>query len=212
MYRDLEDYLHRCTLCLQHKRAKTIRQPMGERPLPTNVWERVHLDLWQPGGTSNQGNVYVAAFVDTVSKYVVAEAIPDKTAETVAEVFAKRIACQYGMPDELYTDGAAEFRSRLLAELSTAFGVTRKVTTPYRPQANGQIERVFSTIRPMIAAVVDKHSRRWDEYLPYVIYAYNTSYHRTIRNIPFYLFYGRDPVPTQFELARVMRLEAIPSL
>jgi len=177
---------------------------LGERPSPERVWERVHLDLWQPGGKSNRGNNYVAAFIDTVSKYVVAEAIRNKTAETIANVFIKRVACIYGMPEELYSDGAAEFRGRLMKQLSEAFGITRKVTTPYRPQANGQIERVFSTIRPMLAAAVGQYPKRWDEYLPYVIYAYNTSYHRSIKNIPFFLFFGRDPYDDIFDLKRVI--------
>jgi transposase InsO family protein len=204
MYKDVRSYLKNCTRCLEHKRAISIRQPLGERPQPQRVWERVHLDLWQPGGTSERGNVYVATFIDTVSKFIVAECIPDKTAETIVQVFTRRIACLYGVPDELYSDGAAEFRSKLMAEMTRAFGVVRKITTPYRPQANGQIERVFATLSPMLAAAVHKYPRRWDEFIPYVIFAYNTSYHRVIRDIPFYLFYGRDHYPEQFDLQRML--------
>jgi transposase InsO family protein len=209
LYRDVERYLKCCSLCMQHKRSNKIKRPLGERPAPQKVWERVHLDLWQPGGTSEKGNVYVAAFIDTVSKYVIVECIPDKTAETIARVFAHRVVCTYGIPDELYSDGAAEFRSRLMSELTTAFGVTRKITTPYRPQANGQIERVFSTLAPMLATAVHKYPRRWDEFLPYVIFAYNTAYHRSIRDMPFRLFYGREPYPEQLELNRIVNSELL---
>jgi hypothetical protein len=155
------------------------------------------------------GNIYVAAFIDTVSKFVVVECIPDKTAETIVRAFAHRVACTYGVPDELYSDGAAEFRSKLMAEMTRAFGVTRKITTPYRPQANGQIERVFSTLAPMLAATVHKYPRKWDEFLPYVIFAYNTSYHRSIRNVPFYLFFGRDPYPERFDLRKIINAELV---
>jgi len=177
---------------------------MGVRPPPERVWERVHLDLWQPGGKSAKGNAYVAAFIDTVSKFVVAEPIRNKAAETIADVFVTRVACVYGMPEVLYSDGAAEFRGKLMSQLSQAFGVTRKVTTPYRPQANGQIERIFSTIRPMLAAAVEKFPQKWDIFLPYVIFAYNTSYHRSIRNVPFYLFFGRDSFDDVFDVKRLV--------
>lgn len=33
----------------------------------------------------------------------------------------------------------------------------------------------------------------WDNMLPAVTVAYNTTYHRTIREAPFYLMYLRDP-------------------
>lgn len=211
LYRDVEKYLKNCLTCSKFKRARKIRQPLGERPPPERVWERVHLDLWQPGGTSVGGNKYVAAFIDTVSKYVVAECIPDKTAETIARVFTTKVVCMYGMPDELYTDGGGELIGTLVSQLSKAFGVSRKVTTPYHPQANGQIERVFSTIRPMIAAAAAKHPQRWDEVIPYVVYAYNTSFHRSIRNIPFYLFFGRDTLFDHLNLNRVIRSELIDS-
>jgi hypothetical protein len=151
------------------------------------------MDIWQPGGKSLSGNVYVIAFVDTVSKYLVAIPVRNKAAEAVAKVFVERLVMVYGPPEELYSDGAAEFRSCVVAELNQAFGTTRRITTPYRPQANGQIERVFATLRPMLAAVSAATPQGWDDFLPYVVYAYNTAYHRSIRNVPFYLMFGRDP-------------------
>jgi hypothetical protein len=166
---------------------------MGERPAPDRVWERIHMDIWSPGGTSTKQNKYVIAFIDTVSKYLVAVPVRNKRAETVARAFAEKIVVTYGPPEVLYSDGAAEFRSKIMGELYKTFGTTRRITTPYRPQANGQIERVFATLRPMLASITTDDPRKWDQMLPYVVYAYNTSYHRSIRNTPFYLMFGRDP-------------------
>ena len=195
MYRDIEQYLQKCQQCLQHKRSKSIVQPMGTRPEATRVWERLHMDIWSPGADSESvsGNKYVLAFVDYVTKYLVVECIPNRNADTVSSAIVRKIICAHGPPHEIVSDGAAEFRSELLSELHRSFGITRRITTPYRPQANGLIERVFATIRPMLASVANKTRRKWDEFLPYVVYAYNTSYHRSINSTPFYLFYGRDP-------------------
>lgn len=35
---------------------------------------------------------------------------------------------------------------------------------------------------------------RWDEYLPFVTYIYNTSSHTTTNETPHYLLYGQDPI------------------
>ena len=189
--------------------------------MPLVVWERLHMDIWSPAGASSKGNVYVLAFVDTVSKYVVAVPIRNKTAKTVAKVFVEKVVAVYGPPQELYCDGAAEFSSSIVSELVEMFGVSRHITTPYHPQANGQIERVFATIRPMLATLVEAAPKRWDETLPFAIYAYNTSYHRSIRNTPFFLMYGRDPslgsyglegvigAPTHLENAKRLEILAV---
>ena len=126
---------------------------------------------------------------------ILAIAVPIKSRETktVVKVFVQEVVLRYGPPEELYCDGAAEFRSELITELVRMFGVSRHITTPYHPQANGQIERVFATVRPMLASMVGEKPRNWDEILPFVVFAYNTSYHRSVRNTPFYLMYGRDP-------------------
>jgi hypothetical protein len=195
IYRDVENYIRRCVSCQKYKRSRVIIQPLGTKPEAERVWERVHMDIWSPGSDSlsHSGNKYVLAIVDYVTKFLVAEPISDRNADTIANVLVKRIICPYGPPDEIISDGAAEFRSQLVSVLHQAFGITRKITTPYRPQANGIIERVFATIRPMLGTMVEKCPRRWDEFLPYVIHAYNTSFHRSVKNTPFYLFYGRDP-------------------
>jgi hypothetical protein len=204
LYKDVVSFLEKCPECQQFKRAKKIIQPMGERPIPRRVWERIHMDIWSPGGSSSKQNKYVIAFVDTVSKYLVAVPVRSKTAETVARVFAEKVVITYGPPEVLYSDGAAEFRSRVVGELYRIFGITRRITTPYRPQANGQIERVFATLRPMLAAITTEDPRKWDQLLPYVVYAYNTSYHRSIRNTPFYLMFGRDPSLGSYGLEGVL--------
>ena len=45
----------------------------------------------------------------------------------------------------------------------------------------------------MLASMVHRFPDRWREYMRYILYAYNTSFHETIRNTPFFLMYGRDP-------------------
>lgn len=72
--------------------------------------------------------------------------------------------------------------------------------SPYRPQANGQIERIFRTIRPLLVAVAHQDRHNWPLYLPYVTHAYNTAYHSTILNTPFFLMHGRDPNPLSLQL------------
>ena len=48
---------------------------------------------------------------------------------------------------------------------------------------------------------VDKHQRNWDVLVPYVLFAYRTLYNPTVKNVPFYLLFGYEPIlPHEFPL------------
>jgi transposase InsO family protein len=193
---DVSLYLAACGLCKAHKfPPRRNRQYLGERPPPTDAWQRLHVDVWTPNGESARGHACVIAFVDAFSKYLVLKPSIDHQAHTVVGVFIDDVAANYGLPTELYSDNGKEFTSNLHAAVMDAFGVTHHLVTVYRPQANGQIERMFSVIRPMIATLCDSMPRNWDRCLPIIAHAYNTAFQETIQNTPFYLMFGRDPTP-----------------
>lgn len=188
------EYIRNCPLCTMHKAVnRHPRQPLGARPIPDRVWQRVHVDIWEPGGKSNSGQKCVIAFVDVLSKYVIAVPAVNKKAHTVINKFFDHVQTVFGFPEELVSDGGPEFTSLLHEEIFRVSGVTRTIVTPYHPQANGQIERFFRTLRPMLSILAHKRPRVWDKVLPHAIFAYNTSFNAVIQNTPFYLMFGRDP-------------------
>src|SRR5206468_2489287 len=62
----------------------------------------------------------------------------------------------------------------------------------YHPQTNGLTERFNKTLLEMLSMYVSKQQGDWDEYLPYVVHAYNTSVHVSTGETPFYLTRGHD--------------------
>jgi len=50
------------------------------------------------------GNRYVAVFMDYLTKWPEAYAIPDQKAETIAKLFVKNFVCWHGIPEELLSD------------------------------------------------------------------------------------------------------------
>jgi hypothetical protein len=209
MAKDTLNYVKNCGSCLAHKYpARKTKQPLGQRPIPDSVWSRLHLDIWSPGGLSARNHVCVVAFIDAFSKFLVAGALLDHHATTIVDFFIQKVVCVHGMPLELISDGAPELRGKLQQELSKMYGITRKITTPYRPQANGQIERIFATIRPMLATLSSRSPKNWDLHLPLVVHAYNASYHHSIKNTPFYIMYGRDAIPHVYANADLHELSS----
>jgi IS30 family transposase len=67
------------------------------------------VDLLECGITTERGNKYVAAFVETVSGFCFLFALTTKTAEAVAECFS-RVILEVGAVEELGSDNGGEFR------------------------------------------------------------------------------------------------------
>jgi len=202
-------YVKECPECLTHKSPpRNLREPMGTRPPPTRVFERVHMDVWAAGGESERGNTCVIAFIDALSKFVIAIPLPFHNTRILVDAFMNRVLIPFGMPEELISDGAPEFRAFLKDEIFRTTGVTRKIVTAYRPQANGQVERFFRTLRPMLAILSGKRPRKWDIVLPYAVHAYNSAYNAMIDSTPFYLMFGRKPIGRFFRAEQSDRLDS----
>jgi hypothetical protein len=154
------------------------------------------MDIWTPGGrnaVTELGNKMVIAFQDAYSKYVIAYAIPDKTAETVAYIISEKLLNFLGPPARIVSDNAREFTAPLQKAVFESASITQKLIVLLNPKSNGQIERFFRPLRSMLASAAAAHPTEWDRFLDHVVFAYNTSVHTGIENTPFFLMFARDP-------------------
>ncbi|GJW74311.1 retrotransposon protein, putative, ty3-gypsy subclass [Tanacetum coccineum] len=74
---------------------------------------------------------------------------------------------------------------------SYPFGRTYWYYTAFHPQTDGQSERTIQTLEDMLRACALEWTGSWDEYLCLVEFAYNNSWHASIKAAPFELLYGR---------------------
>ena len=61
----------------------------------------------------------------------------------------------------------------------------------FHPQIDGQSKRTIQTLEDMLQACTIKFKGSWDKYLPLMDFAYNNSYHTSIKMAPFEALYGR---------------------
>jgi hypothetical protein len=123
----------------------------------------------------------------------VVTSIHNKDAQTVAKAIFEQWFCKFGIPAQIHTDGGEEFVNKLLAELCELLNVQHTKTTPYHPQCNSQVEVFNKMVKKYLASYVDETTLNWDEFLPALMLAYNTSYHSTIATTPFELLFGVRP-------------------
>ena len=126
------------------------------------------------------------------SKYTVAYAIPNHTAQTVADRIVTEFVAYFGVPEQLHSDQGREFESELFQELCRLLEIDKTQTVPYRPQSDGLVERFNRTVQQMLAMFVNEHRDDWDDHLPYVMMAYRASVQESTGCTPNLLFFARE--------------------
>ena len=82
------------------------------------------------------------------------------------------------------------------------YGVKHRVTTPYHPQVNRQVESINKILENILTKIVASHHQDWAQKIPEALWAYRTTWRNTIEFSPFNLFYGKSPLfPVEFDVS-----------
>lgn len=124
--------------------------------------------------------------------YPLAKALAKGTSNEIARLFLHSIVLRHGGPAVVITDRGTAFTAALTEELIKLCYTDHRKTTSYHPQTNGLTERLNKTIADMISMYVDDDHKNWDDILPFVTFAYNTTAQETTSFTPFRLIHGRE--------------------
>ena len=185
-------YIDGCPTCQEKDRGRKTIAPLGRMPEPWAAWHTVAVDVLGPLPQTSKGMKYVIVLTDYMTKFVLAIATKDQTAETTAEALMMKFL-EYGFPERIITDNGPNFRSRLMDQMCQLLRAAHLFTTPYHPQFDGLCERFNRTLASMLRGFVSEHQRDWDSFLPYVMYAYRTAVQESTKEAPFFLMFGRTP-------------------
>ena len=200
MRSDIRKWCRACLVCATRKIGQATKPPLCPIPV-AGPFDCVGVDVLQLPHTLD-GNQYAVVFVDYLTKWPEVFAVPDQTAETIANLFVKEIISRHGVPAKLLSDRGTNFLSELMQEICKLMGTEKVNTSSYHPQTDGLVERFNRTLTAMLAKTVEKDGRDWDHRLPYVLFAYRTSLQESTRESPFHLLYGRDArLPTEAALS-----------
>jgi transposase InsO family protein len=90
---------------------------------------------------------YLIAFIDDATRVIpyAAFTLAENTAAFLPVL--KQAILRRGLPQRLYVDNGANYRSQHLALVCAKLGIALIHARPYRPQGKGKIERWFKTVR-----------------------------------------------------------------
>ena len=134
-------------------------------------------------------NVFV--ITDHFACYALAMVTKEQTAKTIMRVLYKRFIVVFGVPAEILRNCGANFTSTLVEELCTVFGIQKCRTMAYHTQCNGQMERFHQTLFCMIGKLASDKKAHWEQHLPKLVQAYNSTQSAVTGYSPHYLMFRR---------------------
>lgn len=77
-----------------------------------------------------------------------------------------------GIPWGLLTDQSSNFISVLMQEVGRLLQISKLRTSPYHAVCNGLSEKCHGVLVKMLKAYARSKPNAWDEYIPYLLFAY----------------------------------------
>ena len=187
--KDCVDFIKRCVECQRFNIARKGYHPMKaiHAHLPG---EHIAIDLAGPFPESEDGNVYLLVIVDVCTRFVLLNAIPDKSAYTVATTLFKRFT-DIGFPRVLQSDNGREFVNEVTRIMTTQMYIDHRLVTPYHPRGNGVAENHVKTVCNMIRKEVKGNDQHWDRHVPFVQLSANSRTVSLHNSSPFSSFFAR---------------------
>jgi transposase InsO family protein len=192
MRADIDNHVQTCLKCQKHKK-KSEKSPLQPLPIPDQPNQRVHMDLFGPLMGSDQGKKFVLTMTDAFTKFAKATVIDNKSAQTVAQAIFDTWISFIGVPHQIHTDQGKEFVNEVCKTLCTELLITHTKTAAYHPQANAQAEVFNKHIQKYLARFVSEHTLDWEQYIPTMLFSYNTSVHSSTNSSPFEALFGFRP-------------------
>lgn len=205
---DVEDHVRSCVDCQKIKPwNRPNKAPLNPLPQPKAPNGRLHIDLFGPLTVSGGGKRMVMVMTDAFTKYVELVALKSKCAEEVAKAIMDTWITRYSTPKEILTDGGKEFANNLMKCLCKELSILHRVASPYHPDTNASAEVFNRTMKHYLTATLDGEYLDWEELLPALRIAYNTSVSKATRATPFSLVFGMEPNMPFFDMEHALTMD-----
>jgi Integrase core domain/Integrase zinc binding domain len=187
----VDEVVRNCKVCqLNKKGAAEPPVPLCVTTTSKAVNDLISIDLVGPLNEGPEGQKHILTICDNLSRYLVAIAITDQKAETVADAFIKNYILIYGASTICLSDLGKNFESAVFKRICKTFNVKKIFTSAYRPQSSF-VERLHQDLGVYLRSFSNNNKNNWPELLPFFVFSYNTAVHRSTQHTPFSLMFGR---------------------
>ena len=205
----VKETVNKCKICLINKPNKVDNRNKMNLTVD-GVFKKIAIDISGPFNAYG-GFRYILAIIDHFSKYVCLIPLKSTDAKTVCEKLIQEWISKLGIPQSIHTDRGSNFESDIFKEVCSFFKIRKTRTTPYYPQGDGVVERMFGTIKPMIRCLIDETGNKWPSLLPWLTLAINNTKSKSTNLEPNTVIFGRllnDPFMNETKYSNSTNIDA----
>jgi transposase InsO family protein len=191
----IKEWVGACHVCQKNKSPRHTRfgllQPLET---PYSPWRSISMDFITDLPLSD-GCSSIWVIVDRFTKmahFIPLKSDKKKTVD-LAKIFLRDIWRLHGLPESIVSDRDSRFTSTFWRDLMSLLNLSRKMSTAYHPQTDGQTERLNQTIEQYIRCYCNFEQNDWESMLAMAEFAYNNSLTAGTGLSPFYANYGFHP-------------------
>ena len=169
----------------------TKRVPIGKMPIFDTAFKRVAVDIIGPITPMAESKCqYILTMIDYATRYPEAVPLKNIRAETVADALWN-FWTRLGVPESILSDNGSQFTCELMKEVERLLRIKHKVCAIFHPSGNGLCERMNATLKSMLRKMCVDQPKKWDTFIPALLFAYRETPQDSLGFSPFELLYGR---------------------
>ena len=190
----VKKYVSTCDSCSRGKTPRHLKHgELAPLPAPSAPWKGISCDLIVDLPAS-KGYDSILVFVDRLTKMShLVPCMKTTSAPEFARLFLNHVVRLHGIPDSIVSDRGSIFTSQFWTALSKSLSLTKRLSTVFHPQTDGQTERTNQTVEQYLRIYCNYHQDNWSELLSLAEFSYNNAQHASIGCSPFYANYGYNP-------------------
>ena len=185
MIKHIQRHVQSCSLCRREKLVADKYQRQTTE-IPHQPFAKVSVDLIVDLPVSHKSNKNILVMVEHLSRFPIAEAIPNKDAATVADAIYNKLILEHTSPKILLSDNGKEFTNDTLTYVCDTFSIEHHFTSPYTPQSNGKTENFNRFLKASISKLCQDNMADWDQVLGQILMAYSCCPHTSTGESPFF--------------------------
>jgi transposase InsO family protein len=122
---------------------------------------------------------YILVCTDYVTKWVEEKSLQSASEQSVVYFLFNGIFTRFGVPQEIVTDQGTQFTSNLVKVVTEQYQIKHRKSTPYHPQANGQVESTNKVIESILTKTIQLHHKDWADILLEALWACRIIWRKT---------------------------------
>ena len=190
----INDYVRSCDECQHNKSPRQAKygllQPLE---VPYTAWTSISVDFITQLPES-QGQTQILVVVNSFTKMAhLIGLATNATAKDVANTFPMEVWKLDRLPSEIVSDMDGKFSGGFWESLCKTLGITRRMSTAYHPQTDGQTERTNQVLEGYLRNFVNHNKNNRYQLLALAEYAYNNCQASLDNLTPFFANYGFHP-------------------